>query len=622
MIRLFEKLSAPGSIEDAYSKARQQAERGRWGDALETLLASLLVSHAREQSYSAAVMLLTDALERAGEHRAALSAAWYTGDVSHQTKLLERVPAVDRARTFMSWAEADASQRAKHFKRAAGELEQAGQLARAAVCNERANDVNAARALWSRLAQLVDSARSDRYAAGLCRFNLARMCRLANDARGAREATMAAVHRLEEAADRFESMGQRERAFDCYHVLIEIGSATDTFEHVLEGCVNAIRVLTEDNLRYHALRLYEHAIKLASFAGEHSAAATLCREMTDYARRQGLHRVASRGTLTQAELWASVAEQTAKRQGPTNLVENALVAGLLAQAEAGQYTKVGQIYSQLAALDVESSRREHYARAAKRYTDARDTPIDASLRDERLGEHVGPPDVWHVDLLEWEARGSASEACANVLLDPSEDSDRITRRTALVARLAALGAENAPPGQAAKAQSIVAEQLAPIGLYGVLSPLETLYGSDLPGVRLAAVRALSRYYYKRTFITLERALVDPDPGVVKEAVAALERLRFDHAFDPLSRIYRSSTRLDARLAALRSIARIDALEAAELVLGVLEHGGPEERQVVADALKAGRGNRFVEVARAAFPDASRELKATLSDVLRARGLSL
>lgn len=622
MIQLFQRLTAPASIEDAYSKGRQQAERGRWGDALETLLSALLANHAREQSYAATVVLLTDAFERAGDQRSALSCAWYTGDLSRQAGLLPRVPSIDRARTWMAWAEGDASQRRKLYKNAAHELEQAGLLVRAAVCNERANDVDAARALWSRLAQLIDGARGERYAAGLCRFNLARMCREAKDERGAHEATVAAVHRLEEAADRFESMGQRERAFDCYHVLIEIGSATDTFEHVLEGAVNAIRILTEDNLRYHALRLYEHAVKLASFAGEHSAAATLSREMTDYARRQGLYRVAARGTLHQADLWASVASETAKRQGPTHLVENALLAGLLAQAEAGQYTKVGQLYSQLAALDIEPSRREHYARAAKRYAAARDTPIDAGLREERLGEHVGPPDVWHVDLVEWEERGSASEACADVLLDTSEEGDRITRRAALIARLAALAAEGAPPADLPRGQAIVADLLAPVGLYGMLSPLETMFGSDHPSVRVAAIKSLSRYYYKRTFVTLERALVDADPGVVKEAVAALDRLRFDHAFDPLARIYRTSARLDARLAALKSIARIDALEAAELVLGVLEHGATEERDAVGSALKASRGTRFIEVARAAYPDASRSLKTALADILRARGMTV
>lgn len=622
MIRLFAGLTAPASLEDAYSKARQQTERGDYSSALETALGALLVSHAREQSYTALAQLLTDALERSGEHRSALSVAWYTNDRGRQSQLLERVLPVDRARTWMKWADSGAGDRAKLCVQAARELERAGLLVRAAVSYEKANDVSAARALWARLGELIDSERSDRYAAGLCRFNLARMCRTAGDARGAREATIAAVHRLEEAADRFESMGQRERAFDCYHVLIEIGSATDTFEHVLEGCVNAIRILTEDHLRYHALRLYEHSIKLASFAGEHAGAATLSREMTEYARRQGLLRVAERGTLEQAELWATVARETAERQGPTHLVENALLASLISSAEAGQYTRVGKLYEELSNLDSESSRRQHYARAAKRYLGAKDTPLDPSLRDERLGEHIGPPDVWHVDLLEWEGRGSASEACADVLLDPSEESDRVTRRTSLVARLAALAAEGAKPAEQPKALGLVADHLAPIGLYGLLAALESLFGNDNVSVRLSAVRALSRYYYKRTFVTLERALVDPSPEVVKEAVAALERLRFDHAFDPLARIYRSSTRSDARLAALRSIARIDAMEAAELVLGVLEHGSPEEREAVSSAIKAGRGNRFVEVARAAFPDASKQLKATLTDVLRSRGMLL
>lgn len=622
MIRLFQGLETPASIEDAYSKARAQAERGRWDDSLRTLLGALSVHQAREQSYAAVVVLLTEALERMGEPRLALSAAWYSGDSNKQKQLLERAPPVDRARTWMAWAASDGGDRSRLYTRAAEELERAGLLVRAAVCFERARDPGRARALWSRLADRIDSARADRYAAGLCRFNLARMCRELGDARGARDATIAAVHRLEEAADRFESVGQRERAFDCYHVLIEIGSLTDTFEHVLEGSVNAIRILSEDNLRYHALRLYEHAIKLASFAAEDTAAASLAREMTDYARRQGLHRIAARGTLTQASLWNDVARRTRERNGPTHLVENALVAGLLAQAEAGQYQSVGRLYAELAALDLESSRQQHYARAARRYVDAQDAAIDPGLMEERLGEHVGPPDVWHVDLIEWEESGSAAEACADVLLDTSEDTDRVTRRASLVGRLAAIAAEGASAGEDTSAKVTLADQLAPIALYGLLSPLEALFGSDRSEVRVAAVRALSRYYYKRTFVTLERALIDPNAAVVKEAVNAIDRLRFDHAYDPLARIYRTSQKADVRLAALKSIARIDALEAAELVLGVLDHGGPAERDVVTTALKAGRGNRFVEAARAAYPEASEELKARLSDILRARGIVL
>ncbi len=242
MIRLFSKLEPPSSIEDAYSRGRQQADRGKLDAALETLLGALLVTHARETPYAETVLLASQVLERSGDKRGALSAAWYAGDRARQNQLVHEVPPIDRARTFAAWAEKDPGSRAKLYSVAASELERAGLLVRAAIYYERANDVAAARALWSRLAQLIDSDRGERYAAGLARYNLARTCRQANDARGAHEATVAAVHRLEEAADRFESMGQRERAFDCYHVLIDIGAFCKAFEHVLEGSVNAIRI--------------------------------------------------------------------------------------------------------------------------------------------------------------------------------------------------------------------------------------------------------------------------------------------------------------------------------------------------------------------------------------------
>jgi hypothetical protein len=416
-------------------------------------------------------------------------------------------------------------------------------------------------------------------------------------------------------------MGQRERAFDCYHVLIEIGQISDTFEHVLEGCVNAIRILSEDHLRYHSLRLYEHAISLAEFANEHSAAATLAREMTGYARRQGLGRIATRGTLKQAELWGKVAENVEKRGGPSPMIENALVASLLCNAELGQYDHVGQLYQRLSQLDLEPARKEHYARAVKRYLDARKAPLDGALGDERLGEHVGPPDVWHVDLMEWEERGDASEACANVLLDPSDDSDRVTRRTALVGRLAALAASAAGTRESAAALEMVAGFLAPIGLYGILAPIEALYEKEAPAVRLASIKAISRYYYKRSFVTLERAIADSDAAVAQEAIDALGRLRFDHAFDPLARIHRSAHNPNARLAALRAITKIDAVEAAELVLGVLDHGSPEEREAALKGLREARGTRFLEAARAAYASASPRLKQALDEVLRAKGLS-
>ncbi len=80
------------------------------------------------------------------------------------------------------------------------------------------------------------------------------------------------------------------------------------------------------------------------------------------------------------------------------------------------------------------------------------------------------------------------------------------------------------------------------------------------------VKALSRFLYKRTFITLRAALGDGEPTVVHEAGRALEELRFPHAFDPLARIYRESQNKEVRASALRALAKIDTFEAAEMLL--------------------------------------------------------
>lgn len=617
MIEIFDGLRAESELDDLVDRARRTKSQDA---ALRSLAMALLHTHAREQGYSRAVSRLGEQLVQKGEHRAALATAWYTADRPRQRALLDNVPAIDRARTWASWAALGLDPAAELYSRAAGELEQEGQLVRAAIYYERAEDVARARALWARLATQLDVQSGEPYAAGLARFNVARTSRAAGDDRAAREATVAAVHRLEEAADRFESIGQRERAFDCYHVLIAIGELSGMFEHVLEGVVNAIRILGEDNLRYHALRLYDHAIELAERAGESSAAATLAREMTAFAQKQGLPRIAERGTLRQSELWQHSAEHMLERGGPPELVENAFLASLLASAEAGQYARVGSLYHRLQQLDLEPARKRHYARAAERYKGASDAGSIAGTLDDRLGRHVAPPDVWHVDLIEWEEHGSASEACADLLLDPDETGDRITMRAALTARLVALDAEAEPAN--ARSAVVLAGYLAPIGLYTLLSPLEKLYTRPEPAVRLAAIQALSRYFFKRSFVTLAAALGDPDAKVSGEAVKTLERLRFEHACDPLSRIYRTSDKAQARIAALRALARIDVDEAAELLLGALDHGGPEEREEAVNALSTARGTRFLDAAREAYPLGSERLREGVKRVFTARGMAM
>jgi HEAT repeat protein len=166
------------------------------------------------------------------------------------------------------------------------------------------------------------------------------------------------------------------------------------------------------------------------------------------------------------------------------------------------------------------------------------------------------------------------------------------------------------------------EQLALVELYTILSPLEHLYRRPEPEVRAAVVRALSRFLYKRTFITLREALADPDGTIVQEAAKALEELRFPHAFDPLARIYRESQSPAVRASAVRALAKIDTLEAAEMLLGVIQHDGTSERTAAVEALKRARGLRFVDLAREQIKQLAGPARTAVRDVLQSRNINV
>ena len=617
-------------LHELRDEARAAHARGDLARAQNALYAALQHTVAREEDYVAATAELRDVLAQAGSFRAALTLDWYAGSEKSQRALLPRVPPIDRARTLLAWADRNPDrERAKGvYAKAADEYEAAGLVAQAAIAGERGGDFARARALWSRLSHLLSSTGSDLYAAGLARFNLARTSLRTDDRQAAREAVVASVHLLEEAADRYETIGQRERAFDCYQVLIAIGRESGEFEHVLEGYVNVIRILREDHLRYYALQSYEEAVAAAEKQGEVSAAATLAREMAAYARKEGLAAVSSFATLSQARLWQAVAAASQKRRAPPEIAENALLASVIALGEAGQYRQVGGVYGALSELPLEESRTRHYARARGRYREAQDLAIEATPLPAHLRHEVGFPEVWHVDLVEWEQGGSSSQACGDIVLDPGQWSE-VTRRRAMLARLSALSVETPPaPGQrgasptGAEAWVRLAEQLAMVELYTILSPLEHLFRRREPEVRAAVVKALSRFLYKRTFITLREGLADPDPTIVHEAAKALEELRFPHAFDPLARIYRESQSAAVRGSAVRALAKIDTLEAAEMLLGVIQHDGPEERAAAVEALKRARGLRFVDLAREQLKQLAGPARAAVRDVLQTRGVGV
>ncbi len=615
-------------VYDLLNEANAAAARGDQGRTRQALFAALGHAVVREEEYVALTHTTKNLFAKMGDFRGALTVDWYAGDERSQRPLLQRVPPIDRARTILAWADrlaaSDPRRARDYYAKAGDEYESASLIARAAICREKAEDFARARALWSRLSHVLSQNGSELYAAGLARFNLARTSNKTQDAAAAREATVGAVHLLEEAADRYETIGQRERAFDCFQVLIAIGRENGEFEHVLEGYVNVIRILREDHLRYYALQSYEEAIDAAEKQGEAAAAATLAREMSSYARKEGLVPIANFGTMTQARLWREVAKRANERGAPAEIAENAMIAAVMAFGEAGQFQKVSELYRELSGLALSDARKKHYARATSRYAGATDLRIEASPLPAQLRHEVGYPEVWHVDLVEWEQRGSASEACADIVFDLAWSE--VTRRRSVLARLTALLFEGhlergGPPDSTTTTSLAVAlaEQLAHVELYAILSPLEHLARRPEPAIRKAVMATLARFHYKRTFTTLREGLSDGDKSVADEAAQAIEELRFNHAFDPLARIYRESTSQRARISALRALAKIDTIEVSEMLLGVIEHDGREERTAAVEALKRARGTKFIEVARGQLGAMATPAQAAVREILQARG---
>jgi hypothetical protein len=612
-------------LDDPYvlrDQARTAAAHGDVEGAIAALTAAAGHTYIAEHDYTAVLRLLEQAFLRRADGRSALTVLAYLASVDaavygRANALLPEVPPADRAPVLAAQG---------RMAEAAREMEEAGQVAAAAIYRERARDWSAARALWSRLAVRLAPAierGEDAYVTALVRFNLARCARQCGDAGQAREAIVASVRLLEEAADHFESIGRRERAFDCFQVLVQIGRESGAFEDVLEGFVNSIRILQEDHLRSDfALELFDEAIAAATERSETRAAATLARQASEYARSQGLAAAAGDYALRQAHLWRALATLQQGRAAAPEVVENALLAAVVAFGEIGQYAKAGGLYGELAQLDLEPSRREHYARAARRYERVRDEPLERSR-----AHHPRPPrheahatEVWHDDVLEWERQGSAAAASADVLFD-RRCADLIRRR-AMIARLAALDVERQPgqdTGASVDGRVRLAEELGQVPLYAVLSPLEKLFESPERGVKIAVLRAMQALSFKRTFVTVRAGLADADPRVVEQAARAVAALTFAHAVDPLSRILRESPQPLVRAAALRALARVDTPEAARLVLGVLEHGGPADREAALVAVQGGRGTAFVEVASAALGRATGELRATLQEALAGSG---
>jgi len=469
----------------------------------------------------------------------------------------------------------------KRWQEAAELYKRAMMPVHAAVAHERAKQPDKAAKIWESLLR-SPALRDHAYELALVHFNFGMsLTRADSDSGQAVRALIDSQQRLEQVADDFETRGERERAFDCYQILLKLGRDSGQFENLAEGYLSCIRVLKDDNLKFYVLQYYEDFIKLALERGELHAAATLYQEASDYAVRTGLP-YDRHYQARAADTWERCADKSLADGAPVEMVENSLLASIGCYSGVGNYARVGRLFERLSDLELPDKKKDRYQLIARRYAGASTEEPEAPSFPEYLKQQHAYADIWFVDLIEWELGGDPHRVAASIIGDLRYPNG--FRRRALVVVLTL--ADAATRGEETHPETLmrVADLLGELQSYAALNPLDRLYAHQDPRVRRAAVRALRFLYFKRSFVIVRRALADPDASVVEAAIEALGGLHFPHAFNPLARIYRESDNSRVRTAALESIGKIQSVEAGEFLVGVLRQEDGVLRDVAVKSL--------------------------------------
>jgi hypothetical protein len=596
------------SIENAVASAEQATAQGRYADA--EWHYRRLIAHSPSQvidyEYEDWARRLAEVYVAMGRGREAAYLLIYLHYFPQAEQVLPAMgPSVERALIHALQ---------KRWVEAAGEYLAAGRPVQAAVAYEEARDHARARELWARLAT-EGHLRDSPYERALVHFNLGLATQRTSQGGADGHAHLALAQRLlEQVADDFETRGERERAFDCYQILLKLGRDSGSFENLSEGYLNCIRVLKEDGLKFYVLQYYEDFLKLALEREEYHAAATLFREAAQYAMLAGLpyHRHYLRRS---AETWWRTAEKGERDGSPMDLVENAYLASVECWSAFGDFQRVKETYGKLADLDLPDRKQKRYAAIGSRFSSVPSESREAPEFPDYLRQPHAYADIWFVDLVEWELDGDPDQVAAMIVGDLRYPDSFRRRALNLILHVA----DARSRGEEIKSSSLarVAELLGDLQSYAALKPLERLYEHPDVIVRRAAVRALRSMHFKRSFGLITRALADADPSVREFAVEALRGLNFPHAFHPLARIYREHPDERVKAVALESLGRIGSIEAGELLVGVVRHEQGALRDVARRALANIDNADVIPIVRQHHDlEANPDVRRLLSDLIR------
>lgn len=588
--------------------------------ALEIYRKLLAKTNAADADYAAWVEGAARAFHALGRDREAGLAYLLLGRLDRAQELLssKRYP-VEAALVLEAQAR---SLLTRAPERAAGLLTQAAEIyagvglrVSSAIAWSKAGDARRAAGLWQEV--LGDERlRRRSYEEALVHFNLWRSLRHAGEGEASREHFDAVRRLLQEMADEFATRQESDREFECYLVFIQLGKELHDFSLLIEGYLNSIRITSEDNLKFYALQYYEDLLSVCQEHQEHQAAALVAHQAADFAGRSGL--VYDRAYLKRAAAsWCQAAEQMQEEGAPAVLAEQAYLAAVQCLRPLRDEGREREVHRKLSDLGLPVDRYQRYLALADQRPSG-SAPGEAPEFPQYLRHSNAYPDIWIIDLVEWECDGDPLAVCRAVLADAAHVD--MVRRVAWVAVLECLEEQVAEGGDGGgHRKERLAALLGRMQTYSSLRPLEKLYEERDQRLRRTVIEALNYLTFSRTFSIIRRALADPDPAIRSQALQTLPELHFPHAVRPLWRIFRDFADPEIKRAAIEALGRSGELSAGEILIEILIEERGSLQHVAYEQLRMFNNPDVMPRLRRAFDQTTGSTRDLIETVIHRRG---
>ena len=583
-------MSAYGSIENLIAEAENRFASGNFREAARFYIKLMQQTHVIDYEYDDWLRkILTCAIET-GNHLAEgmIHLHFKSHDKAREKFVVASRPDLEghALEGMLVWEEV-----AKTYSEASMPIHEA-------IALEKAGQLDLASDKWKGELSSLDK-RMFPYETALFTYNLGRLLSCnENTLEQGRRVVSDALRKIETLANRFEESGERERAFDCYLILVDIGKQTPQFENLAEGYLNCIRILKEDHLVLYALQYYDDFVSIALERNEFQAAATLLQEASEYAIKNALP-YGKHYVLKAGEAWLQTAAQQEELGFSEEIVENSFVAALRSFNALEHWSRIAEVLEKLLLLDLSKEKQEKYTKLANQFGKSSKQKYTPPKAPDYMKQGHAYAEIWIADSIEHELAGDPLQVAVTIVKD-LKYPDLIRRRALLVALIMLDQGESKQVESSVVVE--VAKLLGDLQSYTSLKPLEVLFESSDAKIRIQVMKSLRFLFFKRSFALARRGLKDPTKDVKNAALESLTNLNLQQAFNPLTRIYYEFEDLAVKKAALLAIGKIQSLESIDFLL----------REFKAESFGALRDSIVAALENVDNPDAGRLYQSFLS----------